>query len=140
MTSVFADSGHWIALLCPWDQLHQRAKVLARTHESDRKVTTEMVLVEVLNHLSGEGDWFRSLAVQFIRDMEDNADIEVIPQTASQFKFALERYANRPDQSWGLTDCASFLVMEELGITEALAYDHHFEQAGFVALLRGEVG
>ena len=38
---------------------------------------------------------------------------------------------------WSLTDCASFLVMEERGITEALAYDRDFEQAGFVSLLRG---
>jgi len=35
-----------------------------------------------------------------------------------------------------LTDCISFVVMEESGITEALTGDHHFEQAGFVTLLR----
>ena len=36
----------------------------------------------------------------------------------------------------GLTDCISFVVMEERGITDALAYDQHFVQAGFRALLR----
>ena len=62
--------------------------------------------------------------------------VEVIPQTDAQFRAAVERYAARSDQTWSLTDCASFLVMEERGITEALAYDRDFEQAGFVALLR----
>ena len=42
------------------------------------------------------------------------------------------------DQHWSLTDCASFIVMEERGISEALAYDRDFEQAGFTALLRHE--
>jgi predicted nucleic acid-binding protein len=38
-------------------------------------------------------------------------------------------------QRWGLTDCASFLIMEEKGITEALSADRDFQQAGFNALL-----
>ena len=56
--------------------------------------------------------------------------------TSADFRTALERYASRSDQTWGLTDCLSFLVMEERGITEALAHDRDFEQAGFTALLR----
>jgi uncharacterized protein len=40
------------------------------------------------------------------------------------------------DKSWSLTDCISFAVMNDRGITRAMAYDHHFEQAGFEALLR----
>ena len=35
-----------------------------------------------------------------------------------------------------LTDCISFVVMQERGIAEALTGDHHFEQAGFAALLK----
>ncbi len=40
------------------------------------------------------------------------------------------------DQEWSLTDCISFIVMQQRGISPALTYDHHFEQAGFEALLR----
>ena len=69
--------------------------------------------------------------------LEDSPNVEIIPQTNTQFKAAVERYAARGDQRWSLTDCASFLVMEERDIREALAYDRDFEQAGFVALLRG---
>ena len=100
-------------------------------------VTTQMALAEALNHLSREGERLRNLAVQMVQELEDNADIEIIPQTDAQFRAAVERYASRSDQRWSLTDCASFLVMEERDLSQALAYDRDFEQAGFVALLRG---
>jgi predicted nucleic acid-binding protein len=51
------------------------------------------------------------------------------------FDAGLELYSRRPDKEWSLTDCISFVVMEEHGLTEALTTDHHFEQAGFTALL-----
>ena len=54
------------------------------------------------------------------------------------FAAGLDLYRNRPDKAWSLTDCISFVVMRERSITEALAYDRHFEQAGFRALLREE--
>ena len=42
----------------------------------------------------------------------------------------------RLDHSWSVVDCASFVVMRTRQIQEALAFDRHFEQAGFTALLR----
>jgi predicted nucleic acid-binding protein len=32
-------------------------------------------------------------------------------------------------------DATSFIIMEQLGLQEALTTDHHFEQAGFIRLL-----
>ena len=136
MRTVFADSGHWIALLHPRDQLHERAKALVADLESVAVVTTQMALAEALNHLSREGGQLRYLAVQMVRELEDNPDVEIIPQTDSQFRAAVQVYSARNDQTWSLTDRASFTVMEERGITEALAYDRDFDQAGFIALLR----
>jgi predicted nucleic acid-binding protein len=45
-------------------------------------------------------------------------------------------WESRPDKEWSLVDCASFLVMQQKGLTEALTTDHHFEQSGFVRLLK----
>jgi predicted nucleic acid-binding protein len=44
--------------------------------------------------------------------------------------------SRRPDKEWSLTDCILFVVMEQRGLREALTGDHHFEPAGFVALLQ----
>ena len=46
-----------------------------------------------------------------------------------------ELYRNRPDKAWSLTDCISFLVMQQGGLTDALTADEHFRQAGFRAVL-----
>jgi len=48
---------------------------------------------------------------------------------------ALALYARRADKDWSVTDCVSFVVMEEHGLKEALTADHHFAQAGFHTLL-----
>ena len=61
---------------------------------------------------------------------------EVVSISAALWNEALELYHQHRDKQWTLTDCASFIVMRERGITEALTGDRHFEQAGFVALLK----
>ena len=99
-------------------------------------VTTQMVLVEILNHVTNWGEHPRRLATELVHELQNDPYTEIVPQTAIQFGTAFERYESRPDQKWSLTDCASFLVMEGRNIVEALAHDHDFEQAGFVALLR----
>lgn len=134
--TLFADSGYWIAIMYPGDQLHRRARQVAAGLASHRIVTTQMALAEALNFMSELGEFRRRFASEMVRHLHNDPNVEIIPQTDAQFRAAVERYAARSDQAWSLTDCASFLVMEERGISEALAYDRDFEQAGFVALLR----
>jgi predicted nucleic acid-binding protein len=45
-------------------------------------------------------------------------------------------FAKHSDQTWSFTDCVSFHLMKQLRLREALTSDHHFEQAGFVVLLK----
>ena len=137
MSALFADAGYWIALWNPRDALHQKALTIADGLGASAVVTTQLVLTEALDAMAGMGEFRRRFAAQMVQALEDNPDVEIIPQTDSQFRAALERYASRSDQRWSLTDCASFLAMEERDLTQALAYDRDFEQAGFVALLRG---
>jgi predicted nucleic acid-binding protein len=133
---AFADAGYFIANLDSRDPLHERARTVAADLGVVSTVTTHMVIVEVLNYVSRGGEHLRRLAVQMVRDLEARPDVEIVSQNDARFTAAVERYAARSDQTWSLTDCASFLVMEERNITEALAYDRDFEQAGFTALLR----
>lgn len=135
MSVVFADAGYWIALFNPRDSLHAKAIVVSQATQSRSIVTSQMVLIEFLNHYAALGQLFRQRAVQVVRSLQET-DIEIVPQTDGQFETALMLYAQRQDKEWGLVDCASFLIMQEQGITEALAYDEHFKQAGFIPLLR----
>ncbi len=138
MRVVFADAGYWIALWNPRDPLHEQALAVAGTLEAAAVVTTQTVLIEALNFMARMGEFRRRFAAQMVQTLRDNPDVEIVPQTDAQFQAAVERYARRPDQAWSLTDCASFIVMEERGITDALAHDRDFEQAGFTALLRSQ--
>ena len=93
---------------------------------------TEAVLVEVGNALSS---FHRHAAVQFIRRCSETDNTIVVAIGSKLFKQALTLYEARSDKTWGLTDCISFVVMEENDLSIALTADHHFVQAGFRALL-----
>ncbi|PSF36623.1 nucleic acid-binding protein [Aphanothece hegewaldii CCALA 016] len=136
MRTIFADTGYWIALLNPRDELHETAKKLSVSLSSAYLITSEMVLTEVLNDFSKRGNYFRKAGVRLVEGLELHPNITIISQDRQRFKEGLELYKNRSDKSWSLTDCVSFNIMKQFGITEALAHDKHFEQAGFLALLR----
>lgn len=135
MKTVFADTGYWAALLNPKDQLHQKAGQVSATLGRVRILTTEMVLDELLAALSKVP--LRPSVIRGVDAIRSNPNVEVVPQTSLQFVAAFDSYRSVTDKEWSLTDCASFVLMRERGLTEALAHDHHFEQVGFVALLRG---
>ena len=60
----------------------------------------------------------------------------MLPCDTALYVRALALFLAHPDKDWSMTDCASFVVMGERRLTHALCADHHFEQAGFVALLK----
>lgn len=134
MNAVFADSGYRIAVASRGDGHHTRALEVSRALGEARIVTSEMVLTEVLGALSEPP--VRSVIVQIVDSVRRDPNVEVVPQTGQLFREALDHYRSRPDKAWSLVDCASFLIMRHREIREALAHDRHFEQAGFVALLR----
>ena len=61
--------------------------------------------------------------------------VTIVPLSNSLHEEGLTLYSKRPDKDWSLTDCISFLIMEQNNLTDAAATDHHFEQAGFVRLI-----
>ena len=136
MSPVFADAGYFLAISNPDDSLHEQANRAASIVVGRKIITTEMVLVEFLNGMSKLGRHKREMALNALKGLQDDPDIEIVRQTHDQFREAVKRYSERPDQRWSLTDCASFLEMEKRGIAEALAHDRDFVQARFVALMR----
>lgn len=137
MRVIFADTVYWVALINPREALHRSASEIGDRLGKHRIVTSEMVLVEVLNMLAEFGAHFRAAAARLADEIAGNQAIELVPQSPELFRHALALYRDRADKSWSLTDCASFVIMDERRITEALTQDQHFEQSGFRALLRG---
>ena len=135
MFPLFVDACFWIALLNVRDALHGTAIRLHAEHRGRPRVTTEMVLVEVFNFFAEFGASGRQLAVDLARDLAVDRRVDVVDQTSLQFWNAVDFYNARPDQEWGLVDCASFQIMQTRGIHEALTNDHHFTQAGFTILM-----
>nr|VFJ54054.1 MAG: hypothetical protein BECKFM1743A_GA0114220_101252 [Candidatus Kentron sp. FM]VFJ54380.1 MAG: hypothetical protein BECKFM1743C_GA0114222_101385 [Candidatus Kentron sp. FM]VFK10272.1 MAG: hypothetical protein BECKFM1743B_GA0114221_101342 [Candidatus Kentron sp. FM] len=131
---IFLDTGYMLALLNSRDEFHTRALQLADEIDG-RFITTEAVLLEIGNALA-KLPW-RELAVNTLNDLRDDESVEILPVGPDLFAKALAFYSHRMDKEWGLTDCMSFIVMKERKLTDALTADHHFEQAGFRALLRG---
>jgi hypothetical protein len=135
-SEVFLDTAFAIALSSPKDRLHERAGLLAGQLQEagTRLVTTRAVVLEIGNALRKER--YRAAAVRLLSALEVDPAVEMIPLSESLYARALQLYRERPDKEWGLTDCVSFVVMEDRGLGEALTADEHFAQAGFRALLR----
>ena len=128
----FVDTGYWLAILNNRDQYHERALALSDELQGPF-VTTDAVLFEVGNALS-KPPW-RALASEFFRNLTSDPNVRIVRTSADLYDRAVAHFIARPDKSWGLTDCLSFVVMQDRGIYEALSADHDFEQAGFRALL-----
>jgi len=124
---VFIDTGYILALANTADKYHERAyATFLLVHPPF--ITTEAILTEIGNAFS-RVRW-RALGSAIINDLRTDPDIETVPVDATLFDRAVALYGSRPDKEWGLTDCISFVVMQERGLTHALTTDRHFTQAG----------
>ena len=131
MKAVFADAWFYVALIHERDANHHRVVNFAGENESTL-VTTRWVLAEVANALSKAPA--RAQAVALLQTIESDPSTRVVKSSDSLFDHGQRLYERRPDKEWSLTDCISFVVMEQEALREALTNDHHFGQAGFVAL------
>jgi uncharacterized protein len=132
MNTRFADTFYFIALFSEKDAAHAAATQQARLRQ--RLITTTFVITELGDGLAETTQ--RSKFKPYIDLLRSSPDVKIIVPDQIAFERALDLYHDRQDQKWSLTDCISFIVMDDYQITEALTGDHHFEQAGFHALLK----
>ena len=133
---MLVDTGFLLAVVQRRDSLHGRALAWLAGLGGEELVVTEYILVEAVNALSKGG---RRVRAQMLADqVRLSGDYCFVPASPQLLEAGLRLHRSRPDKDWSLTDCISFHVMRERGITRALAHDEHFEQAGFTALLRQE--
>jgi hypothetical protein len=133
MSTLFADTSFFVAYLNAKSEEHELA-LLYMTEATNPIVTTEWVLAELGNFLAAKGN--RRLLAPLIRAVRLEKRFSILSAGSEVFDRALSLYARRTDKEWSFTDCTSFVVMKDQGLTAALTTDHHFEQAGLTALLK----
>jgi uncharacterized protein len=132
---VFADTMYWVALINPNDQWHGPAHAAQTSFHNVRLVTTDVILLEVLNFFAEHGEEARIRTVSATEEILTNIDTDVVRHGHESFLDGLTLYKARADKGYSLTDCISMNAMRERGISEVLTHDHHFEQEGFTLLL-----
>ena len=133
MIERFADSFVFLAMLNRQDRKHLAA-VAALNNNREPLVTTTWVMTELADGLCAART--RAAFVALESQLISSPRFTIVPATNALYDGGLALYRQRPDKDWSLTDCVSFVVMRDRGIAEALTGDHHFEQAGFTALLK----
>lgn len=72
---------------------------------------------------------------QVLLDLQAPGEHIILPPDEEQWNKGVDLFDARQDKQWSLTDCISFVAMQDHGVRDALTGDHHFVQAGFNALL-----
>ena len=130
---ILIDTGYLIALIDPADELHGRALEWSRA-ASGPFIHHQFIVVELLNYFSASR--LRLEAHRRLAAVWNHPQIEYVPVDPALHDAAVDLHRKRPDKAWSLTDCVSFIIMTNRTMTQALTYDHHFQQAGFQPLMR----
>ncbi|MEP6913897.1 MAG: PIN domain-containing protein [bacterium] len=134
MKLVFADTVYWVALINPNDQWHGPALSAQALLHDVRLVTTDVILLEVLNFFAEHGEEARIRAVSATEAILINPNTEAARHNHENFLEGLALYKARADKGYSLTDCISMNMMRERNITQVLTHDQHFVQEGFTIL------
>lgn len=138
MIERFVDTSGWAEFADQTLLFHSQAKTLFEEVWQNRGhlVTTNLVLVELTALLKSPLRWPKPQQIQFLDDIRYDASTIIVTIDAALEAAAWNLWQSRPDKDWTLVDCASFVIMQQQRLTDALSTDHHFEQAGFVRLLK----
>lgn len=131
--TVFMDTYGLIAWINTRDAAHQPVKSYLHAF-SGSIVTTEWVLLEFADAFSLSS--LKPFAIEAIKRIHRLPMFVVVGYDLAVYQAEFDLYEARPDKDWSLTDCISFAVMTQRGLSEALTADHHFEQAGFRAVFK----
>ncbi len=134
MNSLFLDANYLIALEVSDDQHHSDAyphwtKLL---ESRPALVTTSYVMDEVVTFLNSKLQHDKAVSVG--NNLISSPTIQLVHVDEPLFYQGWQYFEQHTDKTFSLTDCISFVLMKRLEITQALTFDKHFTQAGFVKL------
>jgi uncharacterized protein len=135
MRRLFADTYYWIAIINDRDQGHAKAEAISQTLRQATLITTQEILSEVLTYFCEHGQFVRRVVTTFVRNIMNDPNIAVHPQSDQSFLNGLTLYEARSDKRYSHADCVSMVVMRQETLAEVLTDDEHFTQEGFTTLL-----
>jgi uncharacterized protein len=138
VNDVFADTAGWAHLLDASQEHHALAgSIYQSVRQNNRRfVTTNYVLTELVALFTSPLRLPRTQVIAMMNGLKSSRFVRIVHVHETLDAQAWELLSNRQDKTWSLVDCSSFAVMQREGLTDALTTDHHFGQAGFVALLK----
>jgi predicted nucleic acid-binding protein len=131
---AFVDTSGWYALIDRRDPSHyELAALTARLVKAGRRlVTTDYVVDEACTLAKARAGSL--MAFRLLDLVRATAALDMEWVGAERFDRAERELRKYHDQPFSFTDCTSFVLMRELGITDAITTDAHFRVAGFQIL------
>lgn len=138
MSKLFVDTSGWANIFVSSEDYHSKAQqyFLNAWRSRHSIITTSYIVAELVALLQSPFRLSRNTIFQAVDSIKQSGHIQVVHITPSIETEAWQLCKARPDKEWSLVDCTSFVVMQQQSIQEALTTDHHFEQAGFLRLLK----
>ena len=135
---VFADTSGWLNAFVRTEPQHAAAAEYLRKwqRERTRVITTNYIITELAALYVNRIRSPRAEQINTIDTIKSADWVEVVVVDVRLDQEGWNLFKSRHDKKWSLVDCVSFVIMRQRGLTDALTEDHHFEQAGFVRLLR----
>ena len=130
----FADTGWWVAWSLPSDGRHRDALgMLGSLGRNERVLTTNLIVGESWTFLRRKDSHRAAVAfLDRIELLEGEQRLEVHRVSATQESAAREWLRKHDERVYSFVDAASFRVMHDRRIREALAFDQDFSAAGFI--------
>lgn len=131
MTPAFIDTEAWFALADARSATHEKTAEAISRH-SDALLTTSFVFAELIALIvSRKG---HQLAARIGERIRTNPHVLLVHPDDRQLARAWQRFVERPDKTYSLTDCLSFVIIEEMKVDVVISNDRHFRQEGFTVL------
>lgn len=125
----FVDTSAFLALLVPSDRAHPQAREIFERLRAEEAalVTTSYVLIETYALLAAR------LGPAACRAFREGFEplLEIVWIDEDLHERAVKAWLGRSRAGASLVDEASFVVMQQVGVDTAFAFDDDFSQAGF---------
>lgn len=138
MSSLFVDTSGWASLFVANQPYYPQAEqyFCLAFQEQKRIYTTNYIIAELVALVNSPLRVSRSRIFEIIDAIKTATYIEIVHIDDVTDTLAWTLCKSRIDKAWSLVDCTSFIVMQQMEIQEAVTTDQHFEQAGFIRLLK----